>query len=98
MNAGIGSQLVEIIETPDVSDLGDKGGGQRRPNTGNRVQSPGQLRVKHLGDSLLANLDLPVEEVELLNQHPHLKRHLGVQLSRRDRLRGPVMESAGLVP
>jgi hypothetical protein len=30
MNAGVRRQLVEIFEAPDVSDLGDEGGGQRR--------------------------------------------------------------------
>jgi hypothetical protein len=38
VDAGIGSQLVEIIETPDVSDLGDEGGGQRPPYAGNRLR------------------------------------------------------------
>jgi hypothetical protein len=32
MNAGVGGQLVEVFEVPDVADLGDEGGGQRRPD------------------------------------------------------------------
>src|SRR5487761_1845246 len=97
MDAGIGSQLVEIFEAPDVADLGDEGGGQRWAHARNRLQSSGQLRVENFGHPLLRSLDLLVEEVELLNQHPDLKAHLGIQLGRGDGLRGELMESAGFV-
>src|SRR3984893_18820567 len=94
MNAGVTGELVEIFVAPDVPDLDDEGGGQRRPHARNRLKPCGQLRVKDLGDPLLGNLDLLVEEVELLNQHADLKAHLGIQLGRCDGVLGQLMEAA----
>jgi hypothetical protein len=88
VDPGIGEQLVDLVQAPDVPDLGDEHRTGRRADTGHRLEPSGQLGVEQRGEVVLGLADLSLEQVVLVEQQPDLEADLVVELGDRDG-RGP---------
>ena len=93
MDAGIGEQLVDIVEPPDVADLRDERGTGRGTDPGDGLQAPGQLPIEQGCDALIGLGDLALEQVVLVEQQADLEGDLVVELGYRDRPVGGSLES-----
>jgi len=85
VDAGVGLELVEPVEAPDVADLRHERGAGRRADGRDRPQLARQIAIEERRDVRIRLLDLALEQVELIEQQADLERHLGLELGHRDR-------------
>ena len=96
VDPGVGEQLVEVGEAPDVADLGQQRGGNRGPDARDRLEPTGGLAVEQTRDVGVGILDLALQQVELIEQEADLEGNLGLDLGHRDRVGRGGLEALGL--
>ena len=82
----IRQELVEVVEAPDVADLGEEGRRDRRADARDRLEPPGRLAIEERRDAPVGGLDLALEQVVLVEQEADLEGDLGVELGHGDRV------------
>ena len=98
MDAGVGEQLVEVVEPADVADLGEERRRDRRADARDRLEPAGGLAVEERRDAPVGGLDLALEQVVLVEQEADLEGDLGVELGHRDRVGRGGLEPLRLRP
>ena len=95
MDPGIGEQLVDIAEAPD-SPISAMRVARSRADAGDGLEPSCQLRIEQGGDMDIGLADLSFEQVVLVEQHPDLEAHLGLELGHRDAVGRGGLQALGL--